>query len=116
MDRVQATMAVVEGYAEHVMDAIAATALPEHEKLRAAMQKRRRSRSAPERLLQRLLGLEMKMRQYEEGKGFCDAVVTSRDIATLNLVWSSPEALPTSAELHAPEDWIARVDSLPAAA
>ena len=37
------------------------------------MDARRRSRSAPERLIERLLGLDMKMRQYEQGKVFCDA-------------------------------------------
>ena len=75
MGRMQAAMAVVEGYSEHVMDAIAAEAIPGHEGLRAAMDARRRSRSAPERLIERLLGLDMKMRQYEQGKAFCDAVV-----------------------------------------
>ena len=87
MDRVQATMAVVEGYAEHVMDEVGEQALPHYEGLREAMQRRRSSRSAPERLLQKLLGLDLKMRQYEDGKAFCDAVVATRDIETLNRVW-----------------------------
>ncbi|MEA2443270.1 MAG: hypothetical protein QOJ12_562, partial [Thermoleophilales bacterium] len=66
----RAAMAVVEGYAEHVMDAVGEQALPHYDGLREAMDRRRRSRSAPERLLQKLLGLDMKMRQYEEGKVF----------------------------------------------
>jgi coenzyme F420 biosynthesis associated uncharacterized protein len=67
MDRLQPVMAVIEGYSEHVMDALGVTLVPGYEKLRAAMDRRRRSRSAPERLLQKLLGLDMKMRQYEQG-------------------------------------------------
>ena len=94
MARMQAAMAVVEGYSEHVMDAIAAEAIPDHEKLRTAMDARRRSRSAPERLVEGLLGLNMKMRQYEQGKVFCDAVVAETGIETLNRVWDSPESLP----------------------
>jgi uncharacterized protein (DUF2342 family) len=80
------------------------------------MQRRRRSRSAPERLLQKLLGMDMKMRQYEEGKAFCDAVVADRDIATLNRVWQGPEALPTTAELRNHAAWLARTDALVEAA
>jgi uncharacterized protein (DUF2342 family) len=90
--------------------------LPAYEGLRDAMERRRRSRSAPERVLQRLLGLEMKMRQYELGKQFCDGVVSSHGIAALNRVWESPESLPTSAELKRPDDWVARIEQLPAAA
>jgi coenzyme F420 biosynthesis associated uncharacterized protein len=116
MARVQAAMAVVEGYSEHVMDAIAREAIPGHEKLRSAMDARRRSRSAPERILERLLGLDFKLRQYELGKRFCDAVAEAAGIEGLNRVWESPEALPTEAELEAPATWLERVGPAPAAA
>src|SRR3954453_17169069 len=116
MDQVQAAMSVIEGYSEHVMDAVGADVLPSYEGLRDAMERRRRSRSAPERVLQRLLGFEMKMRQYEQGKKFSDAVVEGHGVAMLNRVWESPEALPTLAELRSPESWVRRVGELPAAA
>ena len=116
MGEMQAAMAVVEGYSEHVMDAIAAEAIPGHEGLRAAMDARRHSRSAPQRLIEGLLGLDMKMRQYEQGKVFCDAVAAEAGMDGLNRVWASPEALPTPAELENPLDWLARVGPAPAAA
>ena len=50
----------------------------------------------------RLLGLDQKMKQYEDGKRFCDAVVAEAGIETLNLVWHAPTALPTAAELRSP--------------
>ena len=108
LDRVQAAMAVVEGHAEHLMDALAPELVPEHEGLREAMDARRASRSAPERILMRLLGMDMKMRQYELGKAFCDAVVAEGGIALLNRVWESPEALPSLAELSDPPAWVRR--------
>jgi uncharacterized protein (DUF2342 family) len=108
MERMQAAMAVVEGHAEHVMDALAPELVPQHEGLRAAMDARRQSRSAPERVLLRLLGMEMKMRQYKIGKEFCDAVIAAEGIEGLNQVWAGPEALPTLAELERPADWLAR--------
>jgi coenzyme F420 biosynthesis associated uncharacterized protein len=116
MARVQAAMAVIEGYSEHVMDAIARDAIPGHEKLRSAMDRRRRSRSAPERIIERLLGLDFKLRQYEVGKSFCDAVAASAGMEGLNRVWDSPEALPTAEELESPEAWLERRGPAPAAA
>jgi coenzyme F420 biosynthesis associated uncharacterized protein len=113
LDRMQATMAVIEGHAEHVMDAVGTPLLPSLPKLRAALDARRRSQSTPARLLGRLLGLEMKLRQYEQGKRFCDAVVREGGITALNRVWSSPEALPSSAELDDPGAWMRRTDVPP---
>ena len=116
MERAQATMAVVEGYSEHAMDEIGRDVIPDHEKLRSAMDARRRSRSAPQRIVERLLGFDVKLRQYELGKRFCDAVAASAGIDGLNRVWESPEALPTADELEAPEAWLERVGPAPAAA
>jgi coenzyme F420 biosynthesis associated uncharacterized protein len=115
MDKLQPVMAVLEGYSEHVMDALGATLVPGYAKLRDAMDRRRRSRSAPERLLQKLLGLDLKMRQYEQGKRFCDAVVDEVGIGGLNAVWQAPEQMPTPAELDDPAAWIRRT-RLPEAA
>src|ERR671917_578399 len=100
MERAQATMAVVEGYSEHVMDEIARDLIPDHEKLRSAMDARRKSRSAPQRVIERLLGFDVKLRQYEVGKRFADAVVGLAGIEGLNRVWSSPEALPSREKLQ----------------
>src|SRR3954451_2950662 len=115
MERLQPIMAVIEGYSEHVMDALGLTLVPGYEKLRDAMDRRRRSRSAPERVLQKLLGLDMKMRQYEQGKRFCDAVAEQVGIDGLNTVWRAPADMPTPAELDDPAAWITRT-RLPEAA
>lgn len=109
----QATMATVEGHAEHLMDALAPELVPEHEGLREAMDRRRRSRSAPEKILQRLLGMDLKLRQYEVGKRFCDLVVGEGGIQLLNRAWSHPDQLPSMSELDEPQEWIARVRSGP---
>jgi coenzyme F420 biosynthesis associated uncharacterized protein len=108
LDRMQATMAVLEGHAEHVMDVVGEPLLPSLPRLRAALDARRRSASAPARLLQRLLGFEMKLRQYEQGKRFCDAVVRAGGVEALNRVWTGPDALPSTAELDAPLAWLER--------
>jgi uncharacterized protein (DUF2342 family) len=80
--------------------------LPE---LRRRLDRRRRERTGLLRLIERLLGFDLKLRQYEQGKAFCDGVVERGGIAALNQVWSGPEALPTMAELDDPAGWLARV-------
>ena len=113
VERMQAAMSLIEGHAEHVMDAIGADVLPSLPRLRAAMNHRRENRGLPWRVLERLLGLELKMRQYETGRRFCDAVVDAGGPQALALAWSGPDALPTTAELEQPSLWIERVSNAP---
>jgi coenzyme F420 biosynthesis associated uncharacterized protein len=108
VERMQATMSLVEGHAEHTMDAVGAEVLPSLPRLRAAMNRRRETRGLPWRVLERLLGLELKMKQYEVGKRFCDAVVQAEGPQALARVWSGPEMLPSTAELEVPELWLTR--------
>ena len=109
IDRMQATMAVIEGHAEHVMDAVGRDALEDMEGLRRALDRRRAERSGPWRVLEKLLGLELKLRQYQVGKKFCDAVAEREGVAGLHRVFETPESLPTWAELEDPDAWISRV-------
>jgi len=57
----------------------------------------------------RLLGLELKLRQYETGRRFCDAVVAEEGPAGLARAWSGPAALPSAEELEQPALWTARM-------
>lgn len=108
VDRMQATMSLIEGHAEHVMDVVGAEVLPSLPRMRAAMNRRRRTRPLPWRVLEKLLGLELKMRQYELGRSFCDAVVSKAGPEGLAQAFASAEHLPSTAELEAPELWLSR--------
>jgi coenzyme F420 biosynthesis associated uncharacterized protein len=112
LERAQAFMALLEGYAEHVMDAVGADLLPNLPALREAMERRRSDRSGFLRLLEKLIGMDLKLRQYEQGKAFCDAVVARGGISALNRVWAAPEAMPGPAELDDPAGWLARTERL----
>jgi putative hydrolase len=109
VERMQATMSLIEGHAEQTMDAVGAEVLPSLPRLRVAMTRRRESRGLPWRVLERMLGLELKMRQYEVGRRFCDAVVEAGGTELLAVAWRSAEELPSSAELDEPQRWIERV-------
>lgn len=108
INRTQATMASVEGYAEHVMDAAAPQLGEEIGDLRFALERRREDRAPLARLLGWLLGMELKMRQYRDGKRFCDSVVELAGIEALNGAWADAESLPTLAELADPGSWLER--------
>jgi coenzyme F420 biosynthesis associated uncharacterized protein len=112
LEAAQAFMALLEGYAEHVMDAVGADLLDDVASLRSAMDRRRQERSGLLRVVEKLIGLDLKLRQYELGKSFCDDVVAREGIEGLNRVWSLPEALPTHAELGDPAGWLARTERL----
>jgi coenzyme F420 biosynthesis associated uncharacterized protein len=109
-DALQALMAVLEGYAEHVMDAVGADVLEDLPALRSSLDRRRRERSGFMRLLEKLIGMDLKLRQYELGKRFCDGVVARGGIDVLNRVWASADAMPSLEELEDPAGWIARTE------
>jgi uncharacterized protein (DUF2342 family) len=108
VERMQAAMSLIEGHAEHTMDAVGAEVLPSLPRLRAAMNRRRESRGLPWRVLERLLGLELKLRQYELGRRFCDEIVNDGGPHALARAWGGPDLLPTMAELQEPARWLAR--------
>ena len=108
IDEVQAVMAVIEGHAEHVMDAVAPDLLPSLPRLRKSLDARRREQTRLSKLVARLLGLELKLRQYERGKQFCDFVVREAGVARLGRVFSEPASLPSLAEIDDPARWLAR--------
>jgi putative hydrolase len=91
------------------MDAVGADALDSLDELREALDRRREEKPPAVRILEKLLGLEMKMRQYQLGKAFVDAVVERTGIEGLNKVWERPENLPSLHEIELPEAWISRV-------
>jgi coenzyme F420 biosynthesis associated uncharacterized protein len=109
IDRLTATMTLVEGYAEHVMDAVGDRLDPRYSDLRRALDRDRERRGLLDSIVSRVLGLEMKLAQYRRGKAFADEVVRTHGIRTLNRAWREPDALPRPDELDEPAEWVNRV-------
>jgi len=109
VEKLTATMTLVEGYAEHVMDAVGDQLDPGYVDLRRALDSDRDRRGLLDSIVSKVLGLDMKLAQYRRGKAFADEVVRSHGIRTLNRAWSDPEALPRPDELDSPSEWVDRV-------
>jgi putative hydrolase len=107
LDRIQATMCVLEGHGHVVMDRVGDRILRTRPRMASVVKTRR----ADPRVAAffRLTGLEMKIKQYEMGERFVLGVEKAAGWAALDAVWSEPAALPSMAEIENPESWLRRV-------
>jgi coenzyme F420 biosynthesis associated uncharacterized protein len=109
MDKLTAVMSLVEGHGDYVMDAVGPQVVPTVADIREKFNTRRRSGGRVEQVIRRLLGIDLKMKQYAEGSAFVSRAVAEAGMAGFNKVWTSPETLPTRAEITDPDAWLARV-------
>ena len=109
IERLTAFMSLVEGHAEYVMNAVGPDVVPSIGQIRERFGQRRKGSGPVDRLLRRLLGLDVKIRQYADGSKFVGAVVEAVGVDGFNQVWTSPETLPRKSELADPHAWVERV-------
>lgn len=109
VERLTAVMALLEGHADVIMDEVGPQVVPTVAEIRERFTARRAGRGPVDRLLRRVLGLEEKMRQYRDGAKFVRAVMQNVDLVGFNRVWTSPNTLPSPAEIADPRSWVRRV-------
>jgi coenzyme F420 biosynthesis associated uncharacterized protein len=109
LSRLTALMTLVEGHGDYVMDAVGPQVVPSVAEIREKFNTRRRTAGRVEQAIRRLLGIDLKMRQYAEGSRFVRAVVDEIGMDGFNEIWTSPETIPTMAEITDPRAWITRV-------
>ncbi|WP_066946596.1 zinc-dependent metalloprotease [Streptomyces lushanensis] len=114
LGRLTAVMSLLEGHADYVMDGVGPEVVASVAEIREKFQQRRaRGAGRLDQALRKLLGLDAKLRQYRDGERFVRSVVEEVGMAGFNRVWTSPNTLPTKAEIATPADWIARVHRRP---
>ncbi|MHB8330355.1 MAG: zinc-dependent metalloprotease, partial [Acidimicrobiales bacterium] len=74
------------------------------------LHERRKRAGLPARVLQQLMGIEAKLKQYAQGERFIAAVESSGGPDLLARVWEGPDMLPTMQEIRQPELWVGRAD------
>ncbi len=101
-------MSLLEGHGDVTMDRAGADLVPNAELFSRTLHERRRQRGLA-KMLSVLIGMDAKMRQYQQGERFIAAVEKSGGPELMARVWDGPDLLPSSAEIRSPEKWIARV-------
>lgn len=110
-NEMQAMMCVVEGYSNHVMNAVGKDLLANYDEISRKFEERQSQKSQSEQLFAKLTGLNVKMEQYRAGEQFIDEIVRLRGHESAGRVWQGPEYLPTMQEIRSPELWLSRVDA-----
>ncbi|MQA62712.1 MAG: coenzyme F420 biosynthesis-associated protein [Actinophytocola sp.] len=108
-DRLIALSTLLEGHADYVMDAVGPEIVPSVETIRRKFTERRKGGGVLDRLLRSLLGVDAKIKQYEQGGAFARHVVDRVGMTGFNAIWRSPNTLPSRAELAEPDAWLRRV-------
>lgn len=109
ISHITAVMSLLEGHANVVMDAVDSSIVPSVRTIRQRFGGRGKDRSALEKWMRKLLGLDAKMRQYADGQRFVTKAVKLMGMEGFNKVWEGEENLPTEHELHHPEAWVTRM-------
>ncbi len=110
LDQIGGLMSLLEGHGDVTMDRAGADHVPSAPRFARVLRNRRNSATGAAKLLQRILGLEAKLNQYQQGEDFIAAVERiGGGKHALEPVWRGPTWLPTLAEIRDPQEWIDRV-------
>jgi coenzyme F420 biosynthesis associated uncharacterized protein len=109
LHRIQALMSLLEGHGDVTMDRAGAADIPSAARFASVLRQRRTQAHGLSRILQQLIGIEAKLRQYEEGERFIAAVERVGGPELLDSAWRGPEWLPSLEEIRDPSGWISRV-------
>lgn len=108
-DRLIALSTLLEGHADHVMDAVGPSVVPSVATIRARFTARRRGGGLLDRILRTVLGVDAKVKQYAAGAAFTRYVVDAVGMGGFNRIWESPDTIPLRAEIADPAAWVRRI-------
>ncbi|MFP3900894.1 MAG: zinc-dependent metalloprotease [Acidimicrobiia bacterium] len=107
--RIGGMMSLLEGHGDVTMDRAGRGHVPSAPRFSRVLKERRRQAGGATKLVQKLLGLDAKLKQYQQGESFIAHVERELGPDALGAAWRGPEWLPTLAEIRSPEEWVARV-------
>ena len=101
-------MSLVEGYANFLTEQLAPADVAA---LGDMLDGERDSpqRSPLQALLSKVLQMDVKAKQYSDGKRFCAAVHAQGGHVLLNKVWDNANNLPSPQEIATPQLWVNRI-------
>jgi len=110
LDQIGGLMSLLEGHGDVTMDRAGIGHVPSADRFGRVLRDRRQSATGLTKLVQRLIGLEGKLAQYQQGEDFIAEVERlGGGKHALDAVWRGPSWLPTLAEIKDPQEWVERV-------
>jgi coenzyme F420 biosynthesis associated uncharacterized protein len=109
LDRLSGLMSLLEGHGDVTMSRAGAGLVPSADRFHRVLHQRRKEQTGLAKIIQRLLGFEAKLAQYEQGERFIEQVEGARGPTALAPVWAAAENLPTLTEIREPQRWLDRV-------
>jgi coenzyme F420 biosynthesis associated uncharacterized protein len=107
--RIGGMMSLLEGHGDVTMDRAGEGYVPSAARFSTALRQRRRQGGSAAKMLQRVVGIEAKMKQYAQGEKFIAYVERHGGPDALDAAWRGPEWLPDMDEIRSPQDWLDRV-------
>ena len=109
--RLDALVAVVVGYTDWIVDAVAVRVVGGNAlRIAEAVRRQRVESSASDTFVEQLLGIRLGEDQVARGKAFVQGVVDRQGDRGLTPLLERPDAIPTPSEVDAPGLWLARLE------
>jgi putative hydrolase len=105
--RLEALLALVEGWVSTVVDDAATGKLPAVSALSETVRRRRATGGPAERTFATLVGLELRPRRLREAATLWQALKADRGVEGRDAVWSHPDLMPTADDLDDPMGFVA---------
>lgn len=108
LNRLETTLALVEGWVDDVVTEAAQRRLPSAASLREAIRRRRAEGGPAEQTFVTLVGLELRPRRLRDASNLWAALREAHGISGRDAPWAHPDLLPTSEDLDDPLGFVER--------
>jgi putative hydrolase len=102
LQRLETTLALVEGWVDEVVGQATADRMPAAAKLQEAIRRRRAAGGPAEETFAALVGLELRPRRLRDASALWGSLRTRHGQEARDAVWAHPDLLPTAADLDDP--------------
>ncbi|HEU4811244.1 MAG TPA: zinc-dependent metalloprotease [Nocardioides sp.] len=102
LQRLEVTLALVEGWVDEVVHQATVERMPAAAKLQEAVRRRRAAGGPAEQTFATLVGLELRPRRLRDASTLWGSLRTRQGIEARDGVWMHPDLLPTAADLDDP--------------
>ena len=102
LERLETTLALVEGWVDEVVGQATAPRMPAAGKLQEAIRRRRAAGGPAEETFAALVGLELRPRRLRDASALWGSLRSRQGTEARDAVWAHPDLLPTAADLDDP--------------